>query len=54
MYKLLKKLDGTVFGAVKETEGFATSFTFDDEENSAYQEYQKWVAEGNEPLPADE
>jgi hypothetical protein len=22
--------------------------------NTDYQEYQKWVAEGNEPLPADE
>jgi hypothetical protein len=24
------------------------------ESNSDYQEYLKWVAEGNEPLPADE
>jgi hypothetical protein len=23
-------------------------------ENTDYQEYLKWVAEGNEPLPADE
>lgn len=54
MYKLLKKLDGTVFGAVREIEGFAISFTFEDEENPVYQEYLKWVADGNEPLPADE
>lgn len=25
-----------------------------DEGNKDYQEYLKWVAEGNEPLPADE
>jgi hypothetical protein len=25
-----------------------------DPDNTCYQEYLKWVAEGNEPLPADE
>lgn len=25
-----------------------------DERNTDYQEYLKWLAEGNEPLPADE
>jgi len=25
-----------------------------DKANTDYQEYLKWVAEGNEPLPADE
>ena len=25
-----------------------------DEQNTDYQEYLKWVAEGNEPTPADE
>jgi hypothetical protein len=25
-----------------------------DPDNRDYQEYLKWVAEGNEPLPADE
>ena len=24
-----------------------------DESNTDYQEYLKWIAEGNEPLPAD-
>ncbi len=25
-----------------------------DQDNTDYQEYLKWVAEGNKPLPADE
>jgi hypothetical protein len=25
-----------------------------NEQNTDYQEYLKWVAEGNEPIPADE
>jgi hypothetical protein len=25
-----------------------------DESNTDYQEYLKWVAEGNEPIPADQ
>jgi hypothetical protein len=25
-----------------------------DESNTDYQEYLKWIAEGNEPLPAEE
>ena len=25
-----------------------------DESNTDYQEYLKWVAEGNQPIPADE
>ena len=25
-----------------------------DPDNTDYQEYLKWIAEGNEPLPADE
>ena len=30
------------------------SFIPFDPANTDYQEYLKWVAEGNEPLPADE
>ena len=33
------------------TNGFYIPF---DENNMHYQEYLKWLAEGNEPLPADE
>lgn len=30
------------------------SFIPFDQDNTDYQDYLKWVAEGNEPLPADE
>jgi hypothetical protein len=30
-----------------------TAFIPIDEANTDYQEYLKWVAEGNQPLPAD-
>jgi trimethylamine:corrinoid methyltransferase-like protein len=53
MYKLLKDIDGNVFGAAKTENGFTISFHFDPA-NTDYQEYLKWVAEGNQPLPADE
>jgi hypothetical protein len=53
MYKLYK----TAFGkdaAMKENEdGSLTSFLFDPD-NTDYQAYLAWLAEGNEPLPADE
>jgi hypothetical protein len=34
-------------------DGSISSIPFDPD-NTDYQEYLKWVAEGNEPLPADE
>ena len=52
MYKLTKSLSGESvirFNA----DGSNTSIPFDPA-NTDYQEYLKWVAEGNEPLPADE
>lgn len=33
--------------------GGFTSFPA-DQSNSLFQEYQRWLAEGNQPLPADE
>lgn len=41
------------YGAVKTNEdGTTVSFLF-DESNTDYQAYLKWLAEGNEPLPAE-
>jgi hypothetical protein len=54
-YKLLKdSITNTEYGVVKYNEdGSMTSFLFDPD-NTDYQAYLKWVAEGNTPLPADE
>jgi hypothetical protein len=53
MYKLLS-MNNEVFGAYKEENGIRFSFVFSDPTNKDYQEYLKWVAEGNTPTPADE
>ena len=49
-YKLLKSLSNEV-NAVLRSDGWAIPF---DPDNTDYQQYLKWVAEGNEPLPFDE
>lgn len=49
-YKLVKNLDG-VEVAVYTSTGSTIPF---DPANMDYQVYLKWLAEGNEPLPADE
>jgi hypothetical protein len=36
---------------IRTTDGAVIPFS---QANTDYQEYLKWVAEGNEPLPADE
>jgi hypothetical protein len=53
MYKIYK----TIFGQISEKEIQRVSDTAVipfDETNTDYQEYLKWLDEGNTPLPADE
>ena len=55
MYKLIKNLDGIESGAVVKTntDGSLTTIPpFAD--NTDYQAYLAWLAEGNTPLPAEE
>jgi hypothetical protein len=51
MYKLFNDTRGNVEGIQRTTDGACIPL---DQANTDYQEYLKWVAEGNEPLPADE
>ena len=53
MYKLIEKTD--VLGTSKTIHRIVdNTFIPFDPANIDYQEYLKWLAEGNEPLPADE
>jgi hypothetical protein len=52
MYKLIKPFIGTESNIVQRlSDGAFIPF---DPANTDYQTYLKWVAEGNEPLPADD
>jgi hypothetical protein len=52
MYKFIKDLDLNKVTSVKRLSDNA--FIPFDPDNTDYQEYLKWVAEGNTPEPADE
>ena len=51
MYKLIVQRDGSVCSVQRTTDNAFIPF---DEANTDYQEYLKWLAEGNTPEPADE
>lgn len=51
MYKLFNDNRGNPEGIQRTTDGACIPF---DPDNTDYQEYLKWVAEGNTPEPADE
>jgi len=52
MYKLTNPMLGLteITSVIRTTDGACIPF---DPANTDYQEYLKWVAEGNEPLPPD-
>ena len=51
MYQLINNRDGSVSSVFRVEDGASIPF---DPANTDYQEYLKWLAEGNEPLPANE
>ncbi len=50
MYKLGPSYGGAVSCVIRVADGASIPF---DPANTDYQQYLKWLAEGNEPLPAD-
>jgi len=54
MYKLIKSpFDGEIRTVNKQDGNMLLSIPFNPD-NTDYQAYLAWLAEGNEPLPADE
>ena len=52
IYKKFKNIDGVVTCIITEKDGLVLSIPI-SENNRDYQEYVKWLAEGNEPEAAD-
>jgi hypothetical protein len=51
MYKLIKNSEGLVNVVQRIVDNTFIPFAPD---NVDFQQYQKWLSEGNQPLPADE
>ena len=52
-YQIINNLEGSI-ACIKGTKGINVLMIPLDPGNTDYQEYLAWLAEGNEPLPADE
>ena len=50
MYKLVKNKDDSISSVIRSFDRACIPF---DPANTDYQEYLKWLEEGNTPLPAD-
>jgi hypothetical protein len=51
MYKLFKSKEGDISTVIRTADNTFIPF---DPDNRDYQDYLAWIAQGNEPLPADE
>ena len=53
MYKLIKGFQNSI-GLIKNKEDGSFMAIPTDPTNTCYQQYLKWISEGNTPLPPDE